>query len=202
MAEESKSEQSKSITPEAKATAVGLKAEVLAAYKSILLYQFAGTAFIVIVLAVWLLISYNTQGDGPPFLLLVVLAGIIGAFFSALIRLYNVDEFSMAIITPAVTQLGGRYLMAYSFVPPLVGAIAAVVLYLMFVAKLVEGSLFPTVKCATAACQSVKQLLNDVHPPTAPDYGKALVWAFIAGFSERLVPDMLQSLGAKRKKEE
>jgi len=36
------------------------------------------------------------------------------------------------------------------------------------------------------------------YVPAGPqDVGKALVWAFIAGFSERLVPDLLQGLVVK-----
>ena len=39
--------------------------------------------------------------------------------------------------------------------------------------------------------------MNYYWPSSPEDYGKALVWSFIAGFSERLVPDVLQRVAAK-----
>ena len=35
---------------------------------------------------------------------------------------------------------------------------------------------------------------DEWHPAEASDYVKTLVWSFIAGFAERLVPDTLQGL--------
>jgi hypothetical protein len=34
----------------------------------------------------------------------------------------------------------------------------------------------------------------------APDYAKSIVWGFIAGFAERLVPDTLESLSRSAQK--
>lgn len=39
--------------------------------------------------------------------------------------------------------------------------------------------------------------LNRTEPASIPDFGKLLVWAFIAGFAERFVPDTLQRLIGK-----
>jgi hypothetical protein len=131
-------------------------------------------------------------------LLLIILAGMLGALFSALMRLYQVDQASLALITPTVQELGGGYLVTYSFVPPLIGAIAAVVLYLIFVAGLMSGSLFPTISCVDGkTCTDVTELMRFYVPAGPQDVGKALVWAFIVGFSERLVPDLLQGLVTK-----
>jgi hypothetical protein len=44
--------------------------------------------------------------------------------------------------------------------------------------------------------------MNNYWPSKPEDYGKALVWAFAAGFSERLVPDVLQGLVSKQAKAE
>jgi hypothetical protein len=147
---------------------------------------------------VGLLVCYLVGSISPPVLLLVILAGMIGALFSALTRLYQVDQASLALITPTVRELGGGYLVMYSFVPPLVGAIAAVVLYLIFVGGLMSGSLFPTIDCVQGkACGNITEMMQNYLPQHAQDYGKALVWVFAAGFSERLVPDLLQGLVTK-----
>jgi hypothetical protein len=181
-----------------------LSPELLAAYKRMLTYQFTGTVLLVLVLAFGLLTSYVLAKWQPPILVLIALAGMLGAFFSALTRLYNVDQMSVALISPTVSKLSGWHLLMYSFVPPVVGTIASVVLYVGFISGLVAGGLFPEMACKNEAqsCSQLVQVLNEYGPADAKDYGRALIWSFIAGFSERLVPDALQSLVAKAQKEE
>lgn len=170
----------------------------LVAYKRMLTFQFSGTAILVILVTIALWGSYSFGKVTPPLLVLIMLGGMLGAFFSALTRLYNVDVAGISLITPTIRDLGGRYLLVYSFVPPVIGAIAAVVLYLVFVGGLLDGGLFPEISCASGkSCLSLADLMNNYWPSQPEDYGKALVWAFAAGFSERLVPDVLQGLVAK-----
>jgi len=177
--------------------------KVLGAYKKMLAYQFGGTLLLVGLTIVGLLTCYVVGTITPPVLLLVILAGMIGALFSALARLYQVDQASLALISPTVQALGGGDLMMYSFVPPLVGAIAAVVLYLVFVGGLMSGSLFPTISCVDGkTCSDVTEMMRNYLPAGPQDVGKALVWAFAAGFSERLVPDLLQGLVTKEQRAE
>src|SRR6187402_957305 len=176
--------------------AEGLKPELLGAYKRMLTYQFSGTVVLVAVMAAGLLGSYAIARWEPPILVLVTLSGMLGAFFSALTRLYNVDQLSLALISPTVSKLNGWHLLMYSFVPPVVGAIASVVLYVGFVSGLVSGGVFPAMSCKGdgKTCTDLIEVLRVYGPTGANDYGKALIWAFIAGFSERFVPDILQSL--------
>ena len=182
----------------------GLKPELLGAYKRMLTYQFSGTVVLVGVMAGGLLGSYAVSRWEPPVLILVTLSGMLGAFFSALTRLYNVDQLSLALISPTVSKLNGWHLLMYSFVPPVVGAIASVVLYVGFVSGLVDGGVFPNMSCKGdgKTCTQLIEVLNDYGPTAANDYGKVLIWAFVAGFSERFVPDILGSLVARSQKEE
>jgi len=166
-------------TAQTAADTAGVQAKILGAYKQMLAYQFSGTVMLASGVAIALLLSYWVGNISPPLLVLVMLAGMLGAFFSALTRLYNVDQASLALITPTVQQLGGRYLMMYSFVPPVIGAIAAVVLYLIFIGKLLEGGLFPSISCVKGKeCISLMDLMNWYWPSNPEDYGKALVWSF------------------------
>ena len=173
--------------------------ELLDAYKRILTYQFSGAALLITALSAAVLASYLIAQLRLPFILLVMLSGMLGAFFSALTRLYNIDQISVALISPLATKLDGRHLLMYSFVPLMVGAIGSVALYWGFVSKLVEGGLFPKLCCKGEAmtCTQLVEVLNNYGPKEAADYGKVLIWAVIAGFSERFVPDLLQSLAAQ-----
>jgi hypothetical protein len=176
------------------------RVRVLIAYKHMLTYQFTGTVVLAGFITVALWLSYRKSSDPLPLLVLVMLAGMIGALFSALTRLYNVDQARLALITPTVRDLGGRYMIMYSFVPPVIGAIAAVVLYLIFIGQLIRGGMFPDISCRpNMSCASLSDLMANYWPTNPQDYGKALVWAFAAGFSERLVPDLLQGLVSKQK---
>jgi len=183
----------------ADADAVRLK--VIGAYKVMLTYQFGGTILLAGGLAIYLIWAYRT-GASPPLLPLIVLAGMLGAFFSALTRLYKVDEAGAGLVTPTVGDLGA-HLVFYSLIPPVVGAIAALVLYLVFAGKMLAGGLFPAISCVIGKpCTSVLELMDNYWPTNPEDYGRALVWSFAAGFSERLVPDVLQRMVQKTQDEQ
>ena len=180
-----------------------VKPEILEAYKRMLGYQLGGTVVLVLIMTLALLISYAIAKYQPPLLLLVMFAGMLGAFFSALIRLYRIEDLSIALISPTISRLGSRYLFMYSFVPPIVGAIGAIVIYIAFAGDLLQGGLFPKIVCKVPdGCGELAEIVNNYGPAEAKDYAKALIWAFIAGFSERLVPDTLQTFARQEKKDQ
>lgn len=184
-----------------KPPATPISDEMLNAYKLLLKFQFGGAMVLVGVLAVGLLFSYVIHEKWQtPILVLVTLSGVLGSYFSALTRLHGAGNLSADLITPVMQRLGGYYLFMYSLVPPIVGGVAAVVLYVAFMGDFLgSGGLFPVMECKGQGkgCKQLVEVLNDFGPQAAKDYGKVLVWSFIAGFSERFVPDTLQSLVAK-----
>jgi hypothetical protein len=181
--------------PAGGAATAAIDDKIIAAYKDMLTVQFSGTVILSGVAFVVLLGCF-LFGKQVPLLPVIILAGVLGAFFSALMRL--VDKAGAALITSTAQNLRGRYLLMYSLIPPVIGAIAAVVLYLVFVGKFFESPFFPKIGClADKPCISLLDLMNYYWPSSPEDYGKALVWSFIAGFSERLVPDVLQRVAAK-----
>jgi amino acid permease len=74
----------------------------------------------------------------------------------------------------------------------LLGALFANVLMLTFVGGLVAGSIFPSFSATSWSDLGFR----------LPDWSKLLVWSFIAGFSERFVPDLLDNLILRSQKED
>ncbi len=202
--------------------------QILEAYKQMLVSLFLATlAISVVVIAIILAFYLWPHGDGlvqvpspldphaklfspgrhdPPLMIILILAGALGAFFSSLMRLYDFADLPKALVEPGLRRLPSGYLIIYSLVPSVVGAIAATVLYITFAAGLLQGALFPTFVCkliddggaaVAGACRTFGNVIGDFGPDSAADYAKALVWAFIAGFAERLVPDALQTFAAR-----
>jgi hypothetical protein len=114
---------------------------ILAAYKQMLAALFVTTLIVSAVLIALLLpfsFLFNSGNRNPPLIFVVVLAGALGAFFSALIRLYNFEDLPKALILRELEDLPKGHLLIYSLVPAVIGAISATVLYLIFAADLLQ----------------------------------------------------------------
>jgi hypothetical protein len=137
----------------------------------------------------------------------VLFFGIIGGFVSSQRRMQSLPNDGDPIISVFGLDSAGYYL----FLSPLLGAIFAVILTLMFIAGILKGSIFPdfyfspasAVKGLSASSVEVVKGLPFFHltwytlPKSSEEYGKLFVWAFLAGFAERLVPDSLDRLASK-----
>jgi hypothetical protein len=204
-----------SLHPTAPATDEMSQRRILAIYKQMLLSLFLATLIVAAVLAILLFPFYHSYINTidpsgkvpvpvPPSLLTVVqLAGALGAFFSALIRLYNFEDLPKAMVARELEGLPRLHLLIYSLVPAVIGAIAASVIHMLFAAGLLQGDFFPVFKCGNVqnVCNSFGSLIGDWGPAEAKDYAKDIVWGFVAGFAERLVPDTLQALSRTAQKE-
>ncbi|AKJ29652.1 hypothetical protein [Caldimonas brevitalea] len=125
-----------------------------------------------------------------------IVAGAGGGFVSCLRRLYAFQDVFPRKGYERLFRRMNFYVLAYSSVPALVGMIGAVVVYLVFAAGLLQGDLFPAFECVHGTCQSFQDFIQYWSPTDAQAYAKAIVWGFIAGFSERLVPDILNRIGS------
>jgi hypothetical protein len=125
---------------------------------------------------------------------LCIAAGTVGGFASMQLRLQKLSA-SDTSFTEAQKGCVGVIMS------PVRGAVFAMLLYALFVGGFLEGVLFPKfMGHAGGAPGSLPYELHSFHimnPQTMADFAKLIVWSFIAGFAERLVPDALERLAAK-----
>ncbi len=91
----------------------------------------------------------------------------------------------------AVTE---RMVTIQIYVSPFVGGVFAFVLYVIFMAGFLQGSLFPIFASGDEAYKTFSDFAALYVPATNADVAKAIIWAFIAGFSEGLVPNFISKL--------
>jgi hypothetical protein len=125
-------------------------------------------------------------------LLPVIIVGAIGGFVSVQQRIQSAPTEGDAI--RGVLALYDGWFSVY--LSPLTGAISATVLYLLFAGGLLKGDLFPLIADAGGPEQALdfQSFLSRIEPKDSGAYAKLLIWGFIAGFAERLVPDTLNRL--------
>ena len=86
-----------------------------------------------------------------------------------------------------------RWLMTLQiYVSPLIGALFAGVLYIAFMAEILQGSLFP--QFTSADYVGLKDFILRGVPTTTADAAKALFWSFVAGFAEGFVPNFIDKV--------
>jgi hypothetical protein len=140
-----------------------------------------------------ILAGWSAQNDQTlvATLLIMMLAGAMGAFMSLLRRIQDRARSGDSLTNIFEAQNG----VASLYLAPISGAIFAVILYLIFLGKLMSGVIFPDVT-------NFHLWWGPVHweapySTTASDFAKLVLWAFIAGFAERFVPDTLDQLASR-----
>lgn len=131
--------------------------------------------------------------DKMPVILIVMMAGFVGGFVSSLTRVYQFKKLFPKIAYDELKKIHSFKVIVFSLIPPLIGGIAAVVLYGIFASGMLEGNLFPRFgyEDKTMIKDNFLQIVSNWKPVEATDYIKSIVWGFIAGFSERFVPGIL-----------
>jgi hypothetical protein len=168
--------------------------EQLELYREALLWLFRWTMVVIAVISIPLIIMEFLDKSILTILILVVLAGALGALFSALTRLYTLRQLPAALLLVDKKRPQGKYLLVFCLVPPIVGMIGSTFFYLFMQAGIVTSNVFVDFSCnLSKSCHDLNCLLA-YSPCSAADYAKAIVWGFVAGFSERLVPNVLARL--------
>jgi hypothetical protein len=165
-------------------------------HRSIVLWLFFATLVIATFAGGALLYADLTDTELLSILPVVILAGVLGSFVSALNRIYSTKDIFPITSYSVFLRGTSTYLIAYSSIPALVGAISSTILYVVFASEIVVGPFFPGFACklGEGSCLEFQQFLTSWTPAYAQDYAKSIVWGFVAGFSERFVPDILNKV--------
>jgi hypothetical protein len=144
---------------------------------------------VLLMLAIVMYCTYRPVSDFPiPIIAFVLVASILGSAIN------ETSEHRRAPIPH--TRLD---LLVYLCWKLLVAFVFAILLYFLFMSKLVTGPLFPEFQGITAGSESAdyKNMLDfmtNAKPKANLDAAKIMVWSFIAGYAERLVPNLISKI--------
>lgn len=130
-------------------------------------------------------------GDTPvnvPLTLAIFLVGAGGGIISTYFRLKNIAPEHLE--TNAILQI---------YISPVVAGLLGWVSYAFFITGMLQGPMFPGFTGAQASYTNLGSIFQ-ITPATSLDAAKALLWAFVAGFSEKLIPNILDRLASQMDK--
>ena len=122
---------------------------------------------------------------------IAAIAGATGSFVSVVLRIQGVRDNTQL----AQNIFAFKYSQTTVQLAPLTGMIFGILLSFVIYGGLISGTMFPEIEDVNISDGGYFSVLNDIG-----NLSKLLVWSFIAGFSERLVPDMVDRLADKAKK--
>lgn len=114
--------------------------------------------------------------------LVAFVVGVVGGFVGLQRRLKQLSDDDLTLLANS---------WVYVCLAPLVGGILAVLTYILFISELLAGDLFPKfVPDVKGPKDEGLNAMFGIHG-AATDYAKLIFWAFLAGFSERFVTDII-----------
>src|SRR5262245_46749891 len=138
-----------------------------------------------------ILIAADRRFNNLP--LVFFLCGANGAVVANYRRLSllvdDAEEVRKALATPPV--------IIQLYVSPIIGGIFALILWSAFLGGLINGALFPKITGFGSAFHNLHDLMSQTGPETFADAMKGIFWSFLAGYSERFVPNAVDRLAAK-----
>jgi len=165
-------------------------------YKKIILKRIGIIMLALIGISALLVILFYIVSEQMGTLVFALLIGGMGSCISFFLRIPKLGDTELGFIVTSWWAL---------IVPALVGTIMGGFIYIVFFAGILTGdggnglftsNLFPLFTEPTLSegeTLTMKTALQ-IRPATIQDLGKLLVWCFLAGYSERLVPNILQGL--------
>ncbi len=136
----------------------------------------------------------SDAGQQLSLIVFVFFSGMVGGISNTYMRLQ-----SMPVEAPGQSRLARIIAISQVYATPMVSGAFAVVAQALFASGLLSGSLFPTFMDGSAEYQGLNQMFTHYRPATQADAAKMIVWGFIAGFSEKMIPNILDRLAEEGK---
>ena len=139
------------------------------------------------------LVEVEMKHNPVTVLTAAMFAGMFGGFTSCLRRVYTFNRGSDPISAMQALTASRASMLA----SPVLGVIFALGIYLCLLGGILTGNLFPslTVQGMAGRAMTFSEFFGTVEGSPA-DFAKLMLWAFVAGFAERLVPGVLDSFAA------
>lgn len=127
-----------------------------------------------------------------------LLCGVIGGFVSIQQRLRQVSDQELELLTDSWFQI---------LLVPIFGGVFALVLYLILLSGIVSGHIFPEFYFPPRPESGpntayIFDVLTKTYPNSGEDLAKFLFWSFVAGFSERFVPQIISKVTSAASEQE
>jgi len=124
---------------------------------------------------------------------LCMFCGILGGFVSIQQRLKKISDEELQILSESWFQI---------LLIPIYGGIFSLLLYILFISEIISGQFFPSFNFPDVPKTGVdseyfKSFFTDTYPSSGKELAKLLFWTFIAGFSERFVPQIITDISKK-----
>jgi hypothetical protein len=141
-----------------------------------------------IVLAIVILAAFMLSRKSVSIWGVVMVFGICGGFVSVQRRLKSFGDDDLELLATS---------WPYVFLSPVTGGALAVILYLLFAGRMLAGDMFPQFVAGETTAKDFSRIL-ECTANKYYDYAKLMFWAFVAGFSESFVTDIIGTFAKPR----
>lgn len=157
-----------------------------------LVYLTVGSLLLLLIIINFFLFN---GGERTFLVFYVFLAGLIGGFVSIQQRLPGIELRELQELSHSWMSI---------LLIPINGGIFAVVLMLIFLSGILKGALFPEFTQSEINPDDIVVSfigwMTTTFPTQGTDIAKLLFWSFVAGFSERFVPQIIRKTSESAKK--
>lgn len=164
--------------------------------KKIVLFRLGVILLSIIFLCAALVVCFYLISQQMGSMIFAVVMGSMGACVSFFLRFPKLTKVELDFMANSWWSV---------IVPVMIGLVMGAIIYIVFFAGILTGDggkglftsnlfpLFSSPEVPDGQPLSIK-IAMEIRPVSVQDFGKLLVWCFLAGYSERLIPNILKNL--------